>query len=100
MELRTVHRADVGVTVHAKHPSDLPGDLPFEFAQSRGELIQFDAAFRLENGLPGVEEQFGLEYETIADDSDVGPIAENGPQPAEKIGAVAREFLHPLRTIL
>src|SRR5262249_37188350 len=64
--------------------------------QRSRELVEFEAALRLENRLTGVEEQFGLEHETIADDPNIGTIAQNRAEPAEEIGAVARQFLHPL----
>ena len=55
------------------------------------------ARFRQQIGLAGVEEQFGLEHEAVADDADVRPVAENFAQAAEEVGAVARQFLHALR---
>ena len=38
-----------------------------------------------------------MEHEAVADDADVGPVAEDVAQLAEKVGAVARQFLHALR---
>ena len=47
--------------------------------------------------MAGVEEHFGLEHEAVADDADVRPVAEDVAQLAEKVRAVARQFLHALR---
>ena len=38
-----------------------------------------------------------MEHEAVADDADVGPVAEDVAQLAEKVRAVARQFLHALR---
>ena len=45
----------------------------------------------------GVEEHLRLEHEAVADDADVGAVAEDLAQPAEEIRTVARQFLHALR---
>ena len=73
------------------------GICPLEFEQRRCELVEFGAAFGIEHRLPGIEQHFRLEHEAVADDADVGAIAENFAQPAEEVGAVARQFLHALR---
>ena len=54
-------------------------------------------ALRVEHGLAGIEQHFRLEHEAVADDANVGAVAENFAQPAEEVGAIARQFLHPLR---
>ena len=74
------------------------GIFSLELDQRAGELVELGAALGLvERGLAGIEEHLGLEHEAVADDADVGPVAENGAQPPEEVGAVARQFLHPLR---
>ena len=44
----------------------------------------------------GVEEHLRLEDEAVADDADVGPVAEDLAKPAEEVRPVARQFLHAL----
>ena len=51
----------------------------------------------LSAGLAGIEEHLRLEDEAVADDADVGPVAEHLPQAAEEVGAEARQLLHLLR---
>src|SRR5215470_3357518 len=77
-ELQAVDRPHVGVAVDAQHPGDLARNLLFEFEQRDGEPVEFGETLGLvERGPGGVEEHFRLEHEAIADDADVGPIAEN-----------------------
>ena len=61
-----------------------------------GLIVEFGAAFRFEHGLTGIEKDFGLEDETVADDADIRPFAEDGAQSSEEVGAIARQFLHAL----
>src|SRR5205085_2528895 len=62
-----------------------------------GKSVEFGAALGVvEASLGGIEEHFRLEHEAVADDANVGPIAEDGAQPAEEVGTIAREFLHAL----
>src|SRR5262249_30108597 len=62
-----------------------------------GKSVEFGAALGfVEASLGGVEEYFRLEHEAVADDANVGPIAEDGAQPAEEVGTIAREFLYAL----
>src|SRR5207248_1334684 len=69
-----------------------------ELEQRAGECIELGAALWLvESGLAGVEEYLGLEHEAVADDTDIGPVAEDGAQPAEEVGAIARQLLYALR---
>src|SRR5262249_43389958 len=97
-ELRAVDPPHVGVAVDAQHPGDLARNLLFEFEQRDGEPVEFGETLGLvERGPGGVEEYFRLEHEAVADDADVGPIAENRPQSPEEVGTVARQFLSPLR---
>ena len=70
------------------------------FSSSSSALASLSSSARpsgLQHGLAGVEEHFRLEHEAVADDADVGPVAEDRAQPAEEVGAVARQFLHALR---
>ena len=55
------------------------------------------AAFRLQRRLPNVEENLGRKHEAVADHADVWAVAEDGAQPPEEVGAIARQFLHALR---
>src|SRR5260370_1194176 len=48
------------------------------------------AAFRQQERLSGVEKHFRLEYEAVADDPYIRPVAENGAQPPEEFRTVAR----------
>ena len=65
--------------------------------QRRRDLVEFGAALGLEHRLAGVEEHLRLQHETVADDADIGAVAEDVAQPAEEVGAIARQFLHALR---
>ena len=51
---------------------------------------------RAQHRLAGREEHLRLEHEAVADDAHVRAVAEDLPQAAEEVGAVAGEFLHPL----
>ncbi len=78
------------MAVDAQHPGDLARNLLFEFEQCGGKPVELGEALGLvQSGPAGVEEHFRLEHEAVADDADVGPIAENDPQPPEEIGTVA-----------
>src|SRR5205085_12014643 len=68
-----------------------------QFDQRPRELVELGAAARLDDSRSGIEAHLGLEHETIADDPDVGAIAEDRAQPAEEFRAEARQFLHALR---
>src|SRR4029453_15865280 len=97
-ELRAVDRPHVGVAIDPQHPGNLARNFLFQFEQRDGETVQLREALRfVEGGPPRVEEHFRLEHETVADDANVGAIAENGAQSSEEVGTVSREFLHPLR---
>ena len=84
------------MTVDAQHPENFGGDLAFQFDDCGCNLIELGAAGRLQIGPAGVEEYFRLQDETIADDADVGTVAENFPELTEKIRAVARQLLNVL----
>ena len=78
------------MAVDPQHPGDLARDAAVELEQGAGELVELDSALGLVEGcLAAVEEHLGLEHEAIADDPDVGPIAEDGAQAPEKVGPVA-----------
>ena len=88
-ELRAIDPAHVGMSVDAQHPGDLAGNLFLKFQQRGGETVELGAPLRLvERGLGGVEEYFRLEHKAVADDANVGTIAEDRAQAAEEIGAV------------
>src|SRR5262245_65520691 len=83
------------MAIDAQHPRDLARYLLFELKQRAREPVELGPAFGLvERGLAGVEEHLRLEHEAIADDADVGPIAENGAQPSAEVGTVAPKLLH------
>src|SRR5919198_1057289 len=97
-ELRAINRSHVGVAVDPQHPGNLAGNFLFQFEQRDGEPVQLHQPLRfVERGPPRVEKHFRLEHKTVADDANVGAIAENGAQSSEEVGTVSREFLHPLR---
>ena len=73
------------------------GNLFFQIKQRGGELVELGAAFRPQHRCAAIEEHFRLEHEAVADDADVGAVAEDFAQLAEEIRAVARQLLHPLR---
>ena len=87
----------VGVAVDAQHPGMSPGISLVEVDQRGGELVELRLPGRVDAGLAGIEEHLRLEHEAVADDADVGPVAEHLPQAAEELGAVARQLLHLLR---
>src|SRR5712671_7325155 len=84
------------MAVDTEHPGDFGRYLLFEIEQRDRELLEFAAALGVEDRGAGVEKQLGLEHEAVADDPDVGPRPQNLPQLAKKVGAIARQFLHPL----
>ena len=83
--------------VDAQHPGDVLRDLPVELDQRGCELVELGAPAGLHHGRARIEEHLGLKHEAVADDPDVGPIAQNRAQPAEEFRAEARQFLHALR---
>ena len=87
----------IGVAVDAQHPVDLRRNLLLQIEQRAGELVEFGAAFRPQHRGAAVEEDLRLEHEAVADDADVGAVAEDFAQLAEEIRPVARQFLHALR---
>ena len=84
------------MAVNAQHPGKIGGDLFFQLEQGVGDLVELGPAFRLEIRLAGIEEDLGLQDETVPDDTDVGAIAEDFTQLAEEIRAVALEFVDAL----
>ncbi len=72
-------------------------DLLVEVEQRARELIQFAAALRIEHRLAAIEKHLGLEHEAIADHPDIGTVAEDFPELAEKVRTIARQFLDALR---
>ena len=98
LELRVAgERPRVGVAVDPQHPVDLRRNLFFELEQGGRELVELGAALGPQHGGAAVEEYLRLEHKAVADDADVGTVAENFAQLAKEIRAVARQFLHPLR---
>ena len=97
-ELRACDRARVGVAVDAQHPGDVGRNLLVEVDERRRRCgrARRDASGRIV-AWPALEQHLGLEHEAVADDADVGPVAEDLAQPPEEIRAVAGELLHPLR---
>src|SRR5262249_54725138 len=94
LEFPAIYRPHVGVAVDPQHPGDLARNLLLQLEQRAGEPVELGAAFRLvQGGLAGIEEHLRLEYEAVADDADVGPVAEDGAQPPEEVGAIALQLL-------
>ncbi len=85
------------MAVDPQHPGDFGRNLLVQVDQRGRQLIELGAAFGQQQRLSGVEEHLRLEYEAVADDPDVRPVAENGAQAPKKFRTVARQFLHPLR---
>ena len=85
------------MAVDPQHPGDLARNLLVQVDQRGGEFIQLGAALGQQQCLTGVKKYFRLKDETVADDADIGAIAQNGAQPAEEFRTVARQFLHALR---
>ena len=81
------------MAVDAQNPIDVVGDLGGEIAQGGGEADDLLAAGPGHLRRARREQHFRLEDETVADDADVGAVAEHVAQTAEKLGAVARQFL-------
>ncbi len=61
-----------------------------------GQFVEFGASIRAQRGGAAIEEDFGLKHEAVADHVNVGPIAQDVAQFAEKVGTIARQFLHAL----
>src|SRR5262249_6130618 len=95
--LRRHDRPYVGMSVDTEHPRDFGRYLLFEIEEGDRELVEFAAALGVEDRRAGVEEQLGLEYEAVAHHPDIGACPENLAKLAKKVGAIARQFLHPLR---
>ena len=69
------------MAIDAEHPIDVLRDLAGDIEQHAGDLVELGAPFRLEHGLPGVEEHLGLQHETVADNPE-------GRAELDKIAAV------------
>ena len=93
-KLRGGDPARIGVAVDAQNPVHVGGNCPRDINESPGKLGQLALAGLLPGRRAGGEQHFRLENESVADDSDVGTGADRLAQPAEELGAVARQFLH------
>ena len=91
------NRPHVGVAVDAQHPGDIGRDFLAQFEDRGGDLVDFGARLRPQLGLADLEQQFGLQHEAVADNADVGTVAEDFAQAAEEVGAVFGQFLDLLR---
>src|SRR5579871_1795148 len=89
-ELRGNDRPHISMSVDPEHPGDFLWYLLLEIKEGDCEFIKLAAPFGVEDRRAGIEEEFGLEYEPVAHDSDVGSRPEYLPQLAEKVGAIAR----------
>ena len=78
-----VDRSHVGVAVDPQHPGDLARNLLVQIDQGGGEFVQLGAALGQQQGLTGVKKYFRLKDKTVADDSYIGAITQNGAQAAE-----------------
>ena len=75
--------------VDTQYPVDIGRDTAGDILESAGEVRQlFLAAFCEAVGSRG-KQDFGLEYESVADDLDIAAVAEHLPQTAEKLRAIA-----------
>src|SRR5690349_3460941 len=85
------------MAVDTQDPGDIRRYLLVEIGQRRGELVEFSTALRQKCRQSGVEKDFRLKHEAIADHADIRPVAENSPEFSEELRPVTREFLYPLR---
>ena len=76
-----------------KHPRNVGWDIRGDLFHRGRDLVEFGHALGFEIGLAGIEEHLGLEHEAVADDADIGAIAEDISQAAKEIGAIARKLL-------
>ena len=74
----------------------MDGNCGVEIGEGARNLVDLDPALRPQGRLADVEKDLRLEDEAVADDADVGPLAEDLAQAAEEVRAVARELLHAL----
>src|SRR4051812_6281521 len=92
-ERGTPDRLPVRVPVHAQDPVELWRDARRHLLQRVRELAQLALAFRIERGRARREQQFGLEYEPVADHAQIGAVAQRLAQPPEEFRAVFLQLL-------
>ena len=94
---RAGDRALVGVAVDAQHPGDVRRDFLAAARRSASASLS-SSTWPCGVDLVGAggEEHLRLEDEAVADDADVGTVAEDLAQAAEEVGAVARQLLDAL----
>ena len=63
----------------------------------RDHRIELGFCGLAELGAAGREQDFGLEDKAVADDADIGAVADDLAQAAEELGTVARQLLHLAR---
>src|SRR3984885_10460760 len=78
-------------------PGNVGRNLALEIDHGRGEGVERLATGWADVGLADVEQHRGLEYEPIAHHPDIRPGAQDLPQAAEKVRAIAIELLNLLR---
>ena len=98
LELRRLDRPLVGVAVDPHAPKRYrAGFRAPDRATALASVSSSPRPVRVEHGIAGVEQDFGLEHEAVADDPHAGPVAEDVAQTSEEIRTVARKLLHLLR---
>src|ERR1700733_10135314 len=90
LERPRVDRSRVGVAVDAQDPGNVWRNFALEVEHGGSETIQRLTPRAAEIRFAGFEQDGRFEHEAVADDAYVGPRAQDLPQTAEEIGAVAR----------
>ena len=81
------------MTVDPQDPIDIRWDAGGDFLQGVGEGGELLLPLLADLRRAGAEEHFRLEDEAVADDLDVGAVAQHLAQLAEEFGAIAGELL-------
>ncbi len=81
------------MAVDAQNPGKILGNGLLQVEQHARELVELKPAVRLQVGPPAVEKHLRLEHKAIAHHPDIGPVAEDLAQLAEKIRPVAGELI-------
>ena len=90
-------RALVGVAVDLQHPAECRSGFRRRAARTASpSLSSSSAPCRADLVGAGGEQHLRLEDETVADDADVGAVAEDLAEAPEEVGAVARQLLDAL----
>ena len=82
--------------VYPQHPRDILGNLALKFEHRVGEHVQLVQTSPTDFVGTRGKKHFRLEHETVADDADIWPLAEDFAQAPEKVRTISRKFLNPL----